>query len=231
VGTLRSAVASSPLDDFREAFEAKGYLRLPAASSDSTGDMWYRFEASSENAIHLANLQYKPIARAYGVRLAAFNPDAQRLVKSALPLILRYLHPSFAGNRAKYFDRPHWLLFDVGRALQWPLLAVPNPFARDTWPSQLQELLDKFLEPTFWKVKSIPGLQELLFRNEAPFEWSASGPVIRAAEIIALAKVAKSDTAAIKRKLLDFRQTITAGMHGSTDCEGMLDQFFERIGQ
>lgn len=219
------------LDNFREAFEAKGYRPLQGVHSRAIGDIWYRFETSNNQATHLANLQYKPTADAYAVRLATFNPDAQRLVRNALPLILRYLHPSFASNGAKYFDRPHWLLFDVGRALQWPLLAIPNPFAREAWPSQLQELLTKFLEPIFWKINGTHDIQELLFRNEIPFEWSVSGPVVRVAEIVALSKIEKSEDPAIKKRILDFKQVITPAMHGSTDCEGMIDEFLDHIGR
>ncbi|MEO8751919.1 MAG: hypothetical protein ABI624_04490, partial [Casimicrobiaceae bacterium] len=215
----------------RDAFEALGYRPLLDARSKAAGDIWFRFQSSNDDVVHLADLQFKPTAKAYAVRLAVFNPGAQRLVRNALPVVLKYLHPSFASKGAQYFDRPHWLLFDVGRALEWPLVAIPNPLARDTWPSQLQELVDRFLESIFWKIKSISDILALLFRNDTPFEWAVSGPVMRAAEIIALGKIAGSEEATLRNRILEFRPVIVRGMHGSTNCEGMIDEFLERIGR
>lgn len=215
---------TSHAEEFRSSFESLGYTASRGVSS-APQDRWYRFASSTEQAIHVANLQYKPTAKAYGVRLGVYNPEAQALVRGALPLILRYLHPAFATDPSKYFSRPHWILFDVGRALQWSLLAIPNPLARDEWSAQLRALRERYLEPIFWKVRTVDELIELALRNDTPFEWSVSGPVLRTAEVVALSKVANRDSDDVGSRLLAFTQTVQAGMYGSDDFALMVEQF------
>lgn len=220
---MRFAVMSDA-EEFRCAFESLGYIALPGVRSASR-DRWYRFASSTEQAVHIASLQFKPAAKAYGVRLGVYSPKAQALVRQALQTILRYLHPAFAADPAKYFSQPHWMLFDVGRALEWPLLAIPNPLGRDEWRSQLSALRERYLEGIFWKVRTVDELIELVLRNDTPFEWSVSGPVLRTAELIALSRIANRDVADVIFRIRALEQTVRAGMYGSDDVGLMVKQF------
>jgi hypothetical protein len=122
------------------------------------------------------------------------------------------------------------MLFDAGRALNWPLLMCPDPFAREQWPDQQRALVSRLLEPIFWNMRSAGDIMELLYRDDIPFEWGVSGPVLRAAEIVALSKILELDPSAVKEKLVSHKKVISLGMHGSIDYDGMIDEFFYRIG-
>jgi hypothetical protein len=217
-------------EDFLNAFVGLGYHYIDGAPLVSRRDGWLLYDRSTEEVTHVATLEFKPTAKSYAVRLGIFNPYAQRLVKRALPSILRYLHPALSRNSESYFGRPHWMLFDAGRALKWPLLMCPDPFVREQWPDQLSALVARLLEPIFWNIRSAGDIIELLYRDDIPFEWGVSGPVLRVAEIVALSKVLELDPGSVKEKLVSHKKAISLGMHGSTDYDGMIDEFFDRIG-
>jgi hypothetical protein len=88
---------------------------------------------------------------------------------------------------------------------------------------QLCSLVTEFLEPVFWHIKSAREIQELLFRDDKPFEWWATNTVLRAAEIVALTPVARTEWANVRSRMSSFEKKLPRDMYGSTDSGKLID--------
>lgn len=122
-----------------------------------------------------------------------------------------------------------WMLFVPNRGPYLNLLSIPDPLARSSWPAQLQALKDKFLEPVFWQVKTPTDIQNLLLSNEFPYEWKVGHPVLRVAQILALAKVAGADIKDVLQKIAFFKDVIAAKMQNSKSVDDMIHNLCSHI--
>lgn len=216
------------LSDFTSAFEAHGYRQAEGVPRHHPMDRYYRHEGSTKDAGHYAALDYKPKLNSFGVRVGVSNPNVMTQLNHVLPLITKYLHP--AASRAQFSEAPCWTMFDAGRRLDWDLLSIPAPIQRESWPSQLQQLVTEFLEPIFWPIKDSKGILELLLRNETPFEWFATGAVLRVAEIVALSRLAKIQSSDVYQHVRQFESEILRQMERPRDLNGFIRDLSGALG-
>jgi hypothetical protein len=220
-------VTETPLHAFRKSFEALGYGPIPMVKGWSRGDIWYSHHQSTPDVMQVAVLEYKPTSKSYQVKFGVCNSDAIELMRNSLPLILEFLHPVMRDS--KLFQFPCWTLFFPGRTFVPGVWTIPDPLDRDNWAALLKSLVDNFLEPIFWQVRNIEGIEELLFQNDPPFEWMASGSIIRVAEIIALSTVRKGDLRTTKENILMKSWCIEKSVRENTNIEMMVDLFINEM--
>ncbi len=178
------------LTDIRCAFESKGYEPLPNVAIASRGDAWYRYTGSTALVEHILYLSHKPAANAYSVHVGAVNLDARMAVAQKLPVLCRFIEPGYLASPF-LMERPCWHLFDAGRALKWEsVYIIPPPKQPESWPNLFASLFSDFIERLFFSIYNCNGILELLLRNDPPFEWFLTNPVLRIAEIAALGKIA-----------------------------------------
>jgi hypothetical protein len=158
-----------------------------------------------------------------------FNAASQAKVIAALPSIFPYLHPTFRNGIWPLNRRPCWTLFDAARQLDWERMCVPDPQTPDNWPTRLNEMVNKLLKPTFWSIETPSGIKAMLLKREKKFEWAASYAVLRAAEIVALAKHLSCDEDSIREKLAEHELSIVRDIYGSKDLNEMLGTFLRVI--
>jgi hypothetical protein len=156
--------------EFRRAFEAIGYRRTLEYEVFGKGDHWYIFDGSAPAVTHVAYLVYKPALQAYAPQFGMFNAASQARAVAALPSILPYLHPALRNEIWPLNRRPCWTLFDAAYQLGWERMYVPEPQAPDSWPTRLNEMVDKLLKPTFWPIDTPSGIKDLLLRKEQKFK-------------------------------------------------------------
>jgi hypothetical protein len=215
--------------EFRIAFEAVGYRRTLEYEVFGNGDRWYIFDGSKPAVTHVAYLVYQPALRAYAPQFGMFNVASQARVVAALPSIFPYLHPTFRNGVWPLNRRPCWTLFDAARQLGWERMSVPDPRAPEDWPTRLDEMVNKLLKPAFWPIDTASGIEALLLKREKKFEWGVSYAVLRAAEIVALAKHISCDEGVIRERLAEHEASIVRDMYGSKDFNEMLKIFLRVI--
>jgi hypothetical protein len=185
------------LADIRGAFESKGYKPLPNVVVASRGDVWYRHAASTAMVEHILYLSHKPAAKAYSVHVGVFNLDTRVAVAQKLPVLSRFIEPSYLASPF-LMERPCWHIFDAGRALKWEsVFIIPSPKEPESWPHLFVSLFTDFIERFFFSIRDCNGILELLLRNDPPFEWFLTNPVLRIAEIAALGKIAGVEPSAL----------------------------------
>lgn len=215
--------------DIRRAFEMRGYQEIANAIVASAGDVWYRHKASTAQVEHVAYLSYKPTAKAYSVHVGASNADARKAVEEALPRLSQFIEPGYLASPF-FMKRPSWQIFDAGRALKWEsVFIIPNPRDRDSWPALFDSLFSNFLMPNFFSIHDARGIHELLLRNDAPFEWFMTNPVLRIAEIAALGKIARVDRQELINAIDDYSEMIVRRLHGSTRPSDVINYIFNLL--
>jgi hypothetical protein len=181
------------LADIRSAFESNGYRPISNVLVASRGDVWYRHTASTATVEHILYLSHKPAAKAYSVHIGACNLDARAAVAQKLPTLNRFIEPSYLASPL-LMERPCWHIFDAGRALKWDsVFIIPSPKQPASWPHLFKSLFADFIERYFFSIRDCNGILELLLRNDPPFEWFLTNPVLRIAEIAALGKIARAE--------------------------------------
>jgi hypothetical protein len=189
------------LSKIREALETKGYVPFPGAAIAARGDIWFRHESSTPTVNHVLYLSYKPAARAYGVHVGVFDINARAEVEDRLPGLSGFIEPNYLSSPI-LMNRPCWHIFDAGRALKWgSLFIIPIPRDPGSWQNLLDSLFSDFLAPVFFSIRDAAGILGLLMRNDPPFEWFLTNPVLRIAEIAALGKVAGVDPKVLRAEV------------------------------
>jgi hypothetical protein len=195
------------LASIRNAFEAKGYERFEFVAP-IPGDIWFKHVLSNSVVEHVLCLSYKPTAKAYSVHVGAFNADARNAVVQKLPQLERFIEPDYLASPF-LMERPCWQIFDAGRALRWEsIFVIPSPRNPDSWPHQFNLLFTDFIEKFFFCIRDCKGIIELLLRNDAPFEWFMSNPVLRISEIAALGKIAGEEPDFLMGRINVFKEII-----------------------
>jgi hypothetical protein len=213
----------SDLEDIAMAFESYGYERQNGLIVASRGDMWYRHKSSTETIEHFAYLSYKPRVKAFDVTIGVVNSKAHQSVKAALPIVGRLIDPGYLATPF-LIERPCWHMFNAGRGLNWDSVYVmPNPKDRSGWPILFESLCQDFIEPFFLSIDDLAGIQNLLFRNDPPFEWFGSNPVLRFGEIIALAKEQGWNRKYLADRLRELRSIVTGDEYSGT-ADRLIDE-------
>lgn len=216
------------LSDIRAAFESRGYERLADAVVASRGDIWYRHESSTAAVEHILYLSYKPSAKAYSVHVGVFNPDVRRAIEGHLVELSRFMEPSYLESPI-LMKRPCWQMFDAGRALKWDsVFIIPSPRDQNSWTRLFESLFSDFVEPFFFSISDANGIMELLLRNDPPFEWFLTSPVLRIAEIAALGKIPKADQEVLRKKIDAFSDAISRRIPGANYNEAV-NVIFEHL--
>jgi hypothetical protein len=108
-------------------------------------------------------------------------------------------------------------------------MCVPDPQAPEDWPNRLNQMVEELLKPTFLSIDTPSGIKTLLLKGEKKFEWAVSYAVLRAAEIVALAKHSLCDETTIRDHLTEHKNSIVRDMYGSKDFDEMLNTFIRAI--
>jgi hypothetical protein len=222
---------SNQAASFRLAFEALGYKPIIELHTFERGDRWYKHDLSTDMVVHVAFLEYKPISKAYAVKVGVSNPTAMYLLRKSIFALGKYVQPVLlsGGGRHDVSDRPCWTLFDCGVAQKWRSVNIPDSIDRSSWPGMLEDLVNNFLRPVFWSIKEPEGVQNLLLNNNKPLEWWGTNGALRAAEIVALSKVTNTNRKVITSKLNDYKKMVERDIYGSKNFEKMLEELFVAI--
>lgn len=216
------------LTKIREELFARGYTSISAAVVAAHGDLWLCHQSSTTSVNHVLYLSYKPNAQAYGVHAGIFDPRVHAEIGARLDRLSPFIEHNYLESPF-LIDRPCWNLFDAGRALKWgALYVIPTPRDPISWPGQLDSLFSDFLEPTFLSIADANGIMELLLRNDPPFEWFLTNPVLRIAELVGLGRVAGAD-AELLRSRIDAYAKISARRIPEGQYNRAVDLIFERL--
>lgn len=216
------------LAEIRCALESRGYRPLLNEVVASRGDLWYRHVASTAAVEHILYLSYKPAAKAYSVEVGVFNVGARDAVAQKLPALSRFIEPGYLASPI-LMERPCWHMFDAGRALAWEsVFIIPTPRKREHWPQLFQSLFSDFIEQFFFSIRDGSGILELLLRNDPPFEWFMTNPVLRIAEIAALGKIEGIEPAVLISRLDALHEVISRRIP-SGDCRTAIAAIFDQL--
>jgi hypothetical protein len=94
-------------------------------------------------------------------------------------------------------------------------MSIPNPLDRDAWRSQLDDAVDQYIRPIFWRIETTESILEILYRNDTPFEWLATFPVFRVAEIVVLSSLCGLDPDLVGSALLKYDSEIKSRLYGT----------------
>ena len=191
----------NPVKEIRAAFEAKGYETATDARIFSPGEIWYRHKSSTESLVKVVNLDYKPYSKAYSVHVGVFNPVVKTIVFSKWDQLRTLINPLRFNEVYLYYYC--WHKFDAGRAsISGGASLLPDPLNRDSWRIFFDSLFLDFIDKYFSAISDDVGIFRLLMRADKPFEWFFSNPVLRAAEIVVLGKVAGMQEYEIAQSLI-----------------------------
>jgi hypothetical protein len=191
--------------------------------------MWYRHAPSTSTVEHIIYLCHKPSAKAYSIHVGAFNLDARVAVEQKLPLLSRFIEPNYLASPF-LMERPCWQLFDAGRALKWEsVFVIPPPKNPVSWPRLFESLFADFIERFFFPIRDCKDMQELLLRNDCPFEWFMTNPVLRIAEIAALGKIAGVDPAILVGRVDAFSEIISRRLPAGVNYRDTVNVVFDQM--
>jgi hypothetical protein len=125
-------------------------------------------------------------------------------------------------------DRPCWVVFDLGRALNWRLFAIPDPFKPEKGESQFVDLV-ALLEARIWNIDGPSALYRALLEDVPPFEWAGTSSLLRAAQIVAIGKFLGIPDQPTRNSLLQHKFQIATQIHGDAPVEKVVDEFIAGI--
>jgi hypothetical protein len=157
----------------------------PGARGDED---WYRWQGHDSAVEHLVVTYYKSSLRGYAVSLGMSYPPVTARLNALLPRLVELIDPRQQRGLQDLPSFPCWQRFDAGRHLGWGFYIVRTQEGGDDWTAELDRLADGFLAPVFGAVGTPGELARFLLRDDEPFEWAYSGPVLRAAEVVLLGR-------------------------------------------
>jgi hypothetical protein len=214
--------------DFLGAFEKLGYARIGAVRRDEEGSSWYELPQGESGVRHFALLSFKPRYSAYVVRAGFDYREARARLESATAIVKSFLPGAARSLMLDAVSRPCWNTFPVGRALDWKLFMIPDPLQRSNWNSQF-EAMRELLETSFWSVDSVSRCLEAFVSGQIPFEWAQTQNVLRAANIVALGKVAGRTNEEIRTMLRRHKKFIVAAIDREKRFERLIEEFLHSI--
>lgn len=218
---------SDQLSSIRGRLESRGYSPMQGVV-ESAKDHWYRHDLSTARINHVLYLSHKPMADAYSIRVGVYDSIVKTTVESKIQALAEFIEPTLLKWPA-FINSPCWHMFDAGRALQWgTLLITPLPRDPESWPEQIDALFDDFLMPIFFPIQDARGIMELLLRNDRPFEWFASSPVLRISEIVSLGKLAQISPILLRDRIQPFAAVCNKRIPGGKFDEAV-DAIFKEL--
>jgi hypothetical protein len=212
-----------------DAFLSLGYCELKGAFALSNNEKWYVDVRAVGDVHHVALVEYKRGQDAYSIQLGGSCEKAILALRNARQLIDRHINPLLRTAAWGLWRRPCWTMLDAGRALDWTLLAIPDPISRGRWPEQLAALQTEVLEPLFWRITSAEQLRNMLMRTDGAYGWIGSNALLRVAEIIALSKVAGESESEIVQSLAPFYDYLERDVVGSDGCAALISGLVREI--
>jgi hypothetical protein len=186
-----------------KAILSRGYQRVPGP----TATLWFMSPESTSEVAQFLVLEHKPRVDAYAVHIGVSSRSGRAKIAQVEPRLR-----ALPVTRWPLPDTPCWTLFNVGRALDWGYLAIPDPTRSVGGAVQFAELCEQVLGPSLESVTTNQGVLNVLLGAEKPFEWGITNPVTRATEIIATYKAAGIDPEQCKMELMKYQPTLHAGM-------------------
>lgn len=208
------------LGTVRDRFASIGYRSFTSPLMYEKRDVWMR-RANGDRCNKFATLiylQYKPHFKAYSVAFGVVEDDLRQELKHllTLPTVLELLSN---WQCARPIESPCWNLFDVGRALDWRFLCIPDVDDPSRWDAEFERLEDLLLERHAHKVADDLTYARFLLRSDKPFEWWTSDPVLRAGEVIlALMRLGQSVEAMVS-DLEAVREQVELALCKGSDLE------------
>jgi hypothetical protein len=221
----RSASNTSFVSQVRDAIEEIGYRRVGNPRGLGARDVWYERDRGESPIVDVLHLEFMPKFKSYRFLCGIYDLEEKELSHCLLPFLTRFIDPILLNSDLISIDSPCWTVFNLGRAL-WPrsLMSIPNPLNRGSWRSQLEEAVNKYLRPIFWSIKTKEAIVELLYGNEKPFEWFATVPVLRVAEIVALSSLSGIDPRVVRSRILKFDREIRPKLYGTLSTSRFIEE-------
>lgn len=222
-------MSKSTLQLIRNALEARGFSEIKTPPAPVTRDRWYRRALLADQMTCVLRLSYKPAAQAYSVYAGVVHAGVRTAIVDATPVMMALL-PTMYFTPFPYVPDACWTMFNAGRALRWESVYImPAAQKGSAWPAPIEQLMGEFLEPVIFSIKDETDLMQLLLRNDAPFGWMATNPVLRAAEIIALGSIADAERTDLETALSPFQYMITQACAEGNDYGRVSAELFRAL--
>jgi hypothetical protein len=222
-------MSNTELREIRSAVEALGYLPIHNAPSVKKQDLWYRRSDGSSKIDSFLFLAYKPKAQAYSVHAGVVSRDARANVLASLASVKEFINPIYLAD-SFYIERPCWHMFDAGRALDWSsVYIIPDPYDRPNWRARFDELVNDFLAKEIFGISTEREIIDLLMRNDPPFEWSLTNPVLRVSEVVSMARASGLSIDELMLRVDVRQKDITRGLYGSKGYAELMDAVVELL--
>lgn len=210
---------------FREAFEALGYVQAKAYRTWGTADRWYLRQGDHPDVVQAAYFSHKP-SGVYAVALGVLNPEASRRVTASFLQVMSYMHPIWHSDPNGFAHHPCWTLFDTGQMFNWTSFSIPDGANPEDWPARFAQIVD-VLERRFWPIDSVEGVLELLLSKTHKADWRSGNAIWRLAQIVALAKIAGVDGRYVRERIKPYELYIRRDQHGAAiDPNLVVDHFW-----
>ena len=189
------------LSDVTAVLERTGYQRIASSYNDARLEhlaptLWYLSPKSTAAAEQYAVLEHKKTFQIYGVRIGFSSSEVRHIRNQLAAAVLSEL------GKSLNMKAQCWSTFDVGRALNWPLLGIPYPRERSVGFTQFTQMIE-YLVAVLEPIDGPSVMLDRLLSCGIPFEWGAPNhPVGRAVEVVATAKVSGHDMSDVQEKLL-----------------------------
>lgn len=207
------------LSDVTGELERHGYQRIVAGSD---ARLWYLSPKSTAAAEQYVVLDHKKTFRIYGVSIGFSNNEIRHLRNELAGVVLAELGKSLS-MRARC-----WTTFDVGLALQWPLLGIPYPRERSFGFSQFRQMTE-FLATVLEPIDGPAAMLDRLAGTDSPFDWAVyNNPLRRVVEVVATAKVAGHDIAEVEKKLLRAQSQLNKELRTGPRWPELVEQICSR---
>jgi hypothetical protein len=183
------------------------FVVCPQRKGSRSDEKWYRWEGARSDIDHFVVTFHKSGLNGFSVFMGMSHPGVLQKLKDISPVLLGFLAPRY--RRDPYLlSYPSWQKFDAGRHLGWEFYTLRNEEGSQTWRAEATRLMKEFILPEFEKVGTADSLAKFLLRNDEPFEWDITHPVLRMAEVILLAQEAGWDKDQTRKMVQPYRELL-----------------------
>ena len=220
--SIATELMSTTLENWYQAtsslLRTRGYEACGTRIQNSVACEWHR--APSSNAFVSAYLAFerKPKLGGYALYFGFECIRARELMERVAPKFKQLL-PS-TGFNADYLC---WTLFHAGRALNWPVLVIPDPTGGILPINQWAMLTREVLEKTVEAVSSCNDVLHILRRNDKPFEWFASSGVVRATECLAIGRILGFTVSDLRNEVAAHMDQVSSEYRKNEIWDGVID--------